>query len=275
MALIRKWIEQLKKWLLRVKDFFYDSYSGWKKKRLAVAGGSAVAALGLVIAVIITLPSVIEIIGSGDAEDPHIPSIQDVLPGAFQGSGQMAPAPNPRDVSTPTPGQEWSYDDRRWSGPVLGDIDSHGGSTSEEDSRGEPLKEGDEGVYTVPNPYEFWELPIEVRSTVKRTVERLQNNLLMRMHVGATESDWAKFAADMSTMLMDAPFIGEQVQRVMSEETVSIWTELEAVYGRLYVEVYSCESVTDFLAVADGATRLEAMELTAQFIEALDREAVN
>ena len=39
------------------KDFFYDSYSGWKIKRIAIAAGSTLSVVALLITFIVVVPN--------------------------------------------------------------------------------------------------------------------------------------------------------------------------------------------------------------------------
>ena len=72
--------------------------------------------------------------------------------------------------------------------------------------------------------------------------------------------------------MVDIAVLGKEIRENMTPQTVEVWERLEPAYIEFYSDVYACENSVDLRRVAGSDNYIRAVELTAEFLEALQQE---
>jgi hypothetical protein len=262
--------KQLRAVLSKLESQFYDSYTGWKKTRVAVAALVCVVFAVCIGVALHFIPS-----NSQDGAQPGVTASAD---GSQDGTGGFAVGGDgvarPTDTETdsfipssrynsPTP-TETPEDEipDRWSRPAFGDVDASGGVSDDADSGDADSGVSPETVYDDTDTERF-------RSTVLKTVEKINGNYLLSMNTALAGGDWRSFVSDAVLILSDVSFIGERVKRTLGADSVAAWSALEPVLTQLREEMYLCETSEDAREIAIGETLRNAAALSDTFYSAV------
>lgn len=274
------------------KDFFYDSYSGWKTKRIAIAAGSTLSALVLLVTFIVVVPSgplgqavsngisdvadallpddvadgIKIILGTGDKGIIKYPGIQ---------AGQTVPSDTGGVYGIPKDGKDDTFGIWVWKGrsepPVLGDIFSTDGKVSEAEKVKVRTDEELAAVQPAQSKYSWNEIS-ELQDKTNRTVEDIQNKLLLRIMKAVENNEVYSYSVDVRKALSDITVLGKEVRENLSPQVKEVWERLEPLYIKFYSDVYACESVSDLSEVATSDNYALAVQMTAELLSALQQE---
>lgn len=274
------------------KDFFYDSYSGWKIKRIAIAAGSTLSVVALLIAFIVVVPNgpLGKMVSDGlsDVADALLPEdvadgLKVILGSGEQGvfkypdiqAGQTVPSDIgkssiiPKNLDKDTHGV-WVWKGRK-EPPVLGDILSTDGTKSEPEDV--PMKEDPELQAVLPAQSTYsWTTLSELQGKTYRKVEGVQNKLLLRIVKAIENNEVYSYSVDVRKALSDITVLGKEVRENLSPQVVEVWERLEPLYIQFYSDVYACENSAELNEVATSDNYALAVQMTAEFLSVLQQE---
>lgn len=266
------------------KAYFYDSYTGFKLRRIAVAVGSFTALLLLLVVTASYIPNS----GLPDALEQGVGNALDViLPDKLAETvknvigidnrdilkyPEMGDATQPADTGVLPYGREVMGDDWLWTGSrgpqKFGDIKSHEGAKPEKSTE---AVQGNTSKSEL-GRYNSWQSKVELQNVVLLATETIRDSVLLQIN-NATESGmWNTYLIGARSVLVDVQALGVQIKPNMSKETVASWNTLEPVYVQLYADLYACENAGDLMKVAQSATYKKALSMTAEFLAVLDAE---
>lgn len=274
------------------KDFFYDSYSGWKIKRIAIAAGSTLSVVALLITFIVVVPNgpLGKMVSDGlsDVADALLPEdvadgLKVILGRGEQGvfkypdiqAGQTVPSDIgngsiiPKNQDKDTHGV-WVWEGRK-EPPVLGDILSTDGTKSEPEDV--PMKEDPEQQAVLPAQSKYsWTTLSELQGKTYRKVEDVQNKLLLRIVKAIENNEVYSYSVDVRKALSDITVLGKEVRENLSPQVVEVWERLEPLYIQFYSDVYACENSAELNEVATSDNYALAVQMTAEFLSVLQQE---
>lgn len=275
------------------KNYFYDSYTGLKKKRIAIAAGSSLSVVVLLVVFLSVVPNgaLTKVVTDGitNVADTLLPdNIADGLKkilgkgekGLFKYPepqvGFTVPSDTGNSVIIPqNQSRDETYGIWVWRGrnepPALGDILSTEGESTKPETKAPAKDKG--GIEVLPAPSKYsWNTLSELRGKANRTMESVQDTLLLRINKAIEKDEWYSYSIDVRTALVDIEVLGKEIRENMSQQTVDVWNRLEPVYIKFYSDVYACEDSSDLRNVAGSDNYTLAVELTAEFLTALQQE---
>lgn len=274
------------------KDFFYDSYSGWKIKRIAIAAGSTLSVVALLITFIVVVPNgpLGKMVSDGlsDVADALLPEdvaegLKVILGRGEQGvikypdiqEGQTVPSDIGKSSIIPKNQDKDTHGVWVWKGrkepPVLGDILSTDGTKSEPEDV--PMKEDPEQQAVLPAQSKYsWTTLSELQGKTYRKVEDVQNKLLLRIVKAIENNEVYSYSVDVRKALSDITVLGKEVRENLSPQVVEVWERLEPLYIQFYSDVYACENSAELNEVATSDNYALAVQTTAEFLSVLQQE---
>lgn len=279
------------------KAFFYDSYSGWKKKRIAIVSGVLAGVVAVVVVFVVVVPrgALMQTVSSGVEK-----TIDALLPEAIARDVKQALGMEPTydmfyypeledDFTYPTDtGEsyviakeqkksegEWVWEGS-WGPPVQGDIVATEGKAvsknNKEAQSGNTNQTTGNATVDEGGRYSTWRTQVELQNLVLLETKRIQDNVLLQINNAVSDGSWESFTVSARSILVDVPSLGEQIRANMSGDTVALWTQLELAYSKLYSEIYACESGVDLSNIASSMAYRQALDLTTQFLLAVEAE---
>ena len=276
------------------KNYFYDSYTGLKKKRIAIASASTLSVILLVVLFVTIVPNgrLADLVTDGivNTADGLLPeSVADGIKKMFKKEtyglfelpklevGQTVPADTGDSIVVPKDyGNDETFGVWVWTNhsrpPKIGDIITTAGEeTTEDKTATTEQKSNAEEVRTTSGKYS-WGTKVELKSKAYRKAEYVQDVLLLKINDVVEAEGWKTYGIDVQSALVDIEELGKEIRSGMSAGTVALWERLEPVYKEFYSQVYACENNIDLSRVAGSEIHTQAVNLTAEFLAALQGE---